>query len=83
MARTKQTARKSKPTPGMATYQGGTVSSSEEEVEEESTITETQAEETAPTQERESSEPAGPSRPSRKRKRGEDRLVQSTIGRKS
>ena len=71
MARTKQTARKSKPTPGMATYQGGTVSSSEEEVGEESTITETQAEETAPTQERESSEPAGPSRPSRKRKRGE------------
>ena len=71
MACTKQTAHKSKPTPGMATYQGGTVSSSEEEVEEESMITETQAKETAPTQERESSEPAGPSRPSRKRKRGE------------
>ena len=68
MARTKQTARKSKPTPGMATYQGGTVSSSEEEVKVESTITKTQEEETAPTQERESSEPAGPSRPSRKRK---------------
>ena len=64
MARTKQTARKLKPTPGMAMYQGGTVSSSEEKVEAESTITETQAEETAPTQERESSEPAGPSRPS-------------------
>ena len=69
MARTKQTARKTKPTAGMATYQGGTVSSSEEE--QESAITETQEEETAPTQERESSEPAGPSRPSRKRKRRE------------
>ena len=78
MARTKQTARKSKPTPGMATYQGGTVSSSEEEVEAESTITETQAEETAPTQERESSEPAGPSRPSRKRRRG-DRTASSSL----
>ena len=78
MARTKQTARKSKPTPGMVTYQGGTVSSSEEEVEEESTITETQAEETAPTQERESSEPAGPSRPSRKRRRG-DRTASSSL----
>ena len=78
MARTKQTAHKSKPTPGMATYQGGTVSSSEEEVEAESTITETQAEETAPTQERESSEPAGPSRPSRKRRRG-DRTASSSL----
>ena len=66
MARTKQTARKVQPTPGMATYQGGTVSSSEEEGEVESTIMETQGEETAPTQERASSEPAGPSRPSRK-----------------
>ena len=66
MARTKQTARKTKPTPSMATYQGGTVSSSEEEVEVESTITETQEEETAPTQERESSEAAGSSRPSQK-----------------
>ena len=71
MARTKQTARKTKPTPVWQPYQGGTVSSSEEEVEVESTITETQEEETAPTQERESSETAGPSRPSRKRKRGE------------
>ena len=78
MARTKQTACKSKPTPGMAMYQGGTVSSSEEEVEAESTITETQAEETAPTQERESSELAGPSRPSRKRKRG-DRTASSSL----
>ena len=63
MARTKQTARKTKPTTGMATYQGGTVSSSEGEVEVESTITEMQEEETAPTQ-RESSDVAGPSRPS-------------------
>ena len=66
MARTKQTACKSRPTPGMATYQGATVSSSEEEEEVESTIIETQEEETAPTQEQESSEPAGPSRPLRK-----------------
>ena len=77
MAHTKQTAHKSKPTPGMATYQGGTVSSSEEEVEEESTITETQVEETAP-QERESNEAAGPSRPSRKRRRG-DRTASSSL----
>ena len=76
MARTKQTARKSKPTPGMATYQGGTVSSSEEEAE--SPITETQEEETAPYQGRESSEPAGPSRPSQKRKRRE-RTASSTL----
>ena len=54
------------------------MSSSEEEVEEESTITETQAEETAPTQKRESSEPAGPSRPSRKRRRG-DRTASSSL----
>ena len=54
------------------------MSSSEEEVEEESTITETQAEETAPTQERESSEPARPSRPSRKRRRG-DRTASSSL----
>ena len=78
MAHTKQTARKSKPIPSMATYQGGTVSSSEEEGEAELTITETQAEETAPTQERESSEPAGPSRPSRKRRRG-DRTASSSL----
>ena len=54
------------------------MSSSEEEVEEESTITETQAEETAPTQGRESSEPAGPSRPSWKRRRG-DRTASSSL----
>ena len=78
MARTKQTARKSKPTPGMATYQGGTVSSSEEEVAEESAITETQAKETAPTQGQESSELARPSRPSRKRRRG-DRTASSSL----
>ena len=54
------------------------MSSSEEEVEVESTITETQEEETAPTQERESSEAAGPSRPSRKRKRG-DRTASSSL----
>ena len=44
MARTKQTARKSNPTPGLATYQGGTVSSSSEEQEMESTISETHGE---------------------------------------
>ena len=65
MARTKQTARKTRPTPVMATYQGATVSSSEDKEGVESTITETQEEETAPTQ-RESSELAGPSRPLRK-----------------
>ena len=77
MARTKQTARKTRPTPGMATYQGATVSSSEDEEGVESTIMEMQEEETAPTQ-RESSEPAGPSRPSRKRKRG-DRMASSSL----
>ena len=40
MARTKQTAHKSDPTPGLATYQDGTVSSSSEEQEMESTISE-------------------------------------------
>ena len=44
MARTKQTARKSNPTLGLATYQGGTVSSSLEEQEMESTISETHGE---------------------------------------
>ena len=77
MARTKQTARKSKPTPGMATYQGGTVSSSSEKEKAESTISETQGE-TAPTQERESSEQTEPTRHSRKRKRG-DRTASSSL----
>ena len=44
MARTKQTACKSNPTLGLATYQGGTVSSSSEEQEMESTISETHGE---------------------------------------
>ena len=44
MARTKQTARKSNPTLGLAMYQGGTVSSSSEEQEMESTISETHGE---------------------------------------
>ena len=44
MAHTKQTACKSNPTPGLATYQGGTVSSSSEEQEMESTISETHGE---------------------------------------
>ena len=44
MARTKQTARKSNPTLGLVTYQGGTVSSSSEEQEMESTISETHGE---------------------------------------
>ena len=64
MARTKQTARKSNPTPGLATYQGGTVSSSSEEQEMESTISETHGE-------RESSEQTEQPRTSRKRKRGD------------
>ena len=53
------------------------MSSSEEEVEVESTITETQEEETAPTQ-RESSDVPGPSRPLRKRKRS-DRTASSSL----
>ena len=44
MARTKQTARKSNPTSGLATYQGGTESSSSEEPAMESTILETHGE---------------------------------------
>ena len=74
MARTKQTACKSKPTPGMSTYQGG---SSSEEEKVESSISETQGE-TAPTQERESSEQTEPTRRSRKRKRG-DRNASSSL----
>ena len=64
MARTKQTARKSKPTMGLVTYQGGMVSSSSEEQEKESTLLEMQGE-------RESSEQAEQPRTSRKRKRGD------------
>ena len=71
MARTKQTARKSNPTPGLATYQGGTVSSSSEEPEMESTISETHGE-------RESSEQIEQPRTSRKRKRG-DRTASSSL----
>ena len=76
MARTKQTARKSKPTPGLATYQGGTVSSSSEEQEMESTLSETQGE-MGPTQ-RESSEQTEQPQTSRKRKRG-DRTAASSL----
>ena len=72
MAHTKQTACKSKPTPGLATYQGGTVSSSSEEKEMESTLSETQGE-MGQTQ-RESSEQTEQPRTSRKRKRG-DRMA--------
>ena len=71
MAHTKQTARKSNPTPGLATYQDGTVSSSSEEQEMESTISETHGE-------RESSEQTEQSRTSRKRKRG-DRTASSSL----
>ena len=71
MARTKQTARKSKPTTGLATYQGGTVSSSSEEEKMESTLSETHGE-------RESSEQTEQPRTSRKRKRG-DRMASLTL----
>ena len=71
MAHTKQTARKSKPTTGLATYQGGMVSSSSEEQEKESTLSEKQGE-------RESSEQAEQPRTSRKRKRG-DRTASSSL----
>ena len=64
MACTKQTMRKSKPTTGLATYQGGMVSSSSEEQEMESTLSETHGE-------RESSEQTEQPQTSRKRKRGE------------
>ena len=69
MARTKQTGRKSKPTPGLVTYQGGTVSSSSEGQEMESTLSETQRE-MGPTQ-IESSEQTEQPQTSRKRKRGD------------
>ena len=72
MARTKQTACKTKPTTGLATYQGGTVSSSSEEQEMESTLSEM-----GPTQ-RESSEQTEQPRTSRKRKRG-DRTASSSL----
>ena len=71
MARTKQTARKSNPTPGLATYQGGTASSSLEEQGMESTISETHGE-------RESSEQTEQPRTSRKRKQG-DRTASSSL----
>ena len=76
MAHTKQTAHKAKPTPGLATYQGGTVSSSSEEQEMESTLSETQGE-TGPTQ-RESSKQTEQPRTSRKRKRG-DRMASLSL----
>ena len=72
MACTKQTVRKSKPTPGLVTHQGGTVSSSSEEEKMDSTLSETQGE-TGPTQ-RESSEQTEQPQTSRKRKRG-DRMA--------
>ena len=71
MARTKQTTCKNKPTTGLVTYQGGTVSSSSEEQEMESTLSETQGE-------RESSEQAEQPQTSRKRKRG-DRTAASSL----
>ena len=71
MACTKQTARKSKPTTGLATYQGGTVSSSSEEQEMESTLSEMHGE-------RENSEQTEQPRTSRKRKRG-DRTAASSL----
>ena len=71
MARTKQTARKSNPTSGLATYQGGTESSSSEEPAMESTISETHGE-------RESSEQIEQPRTSRKKKRG-DRTASSSL----
>ena len=62
--------------PGLATHQGGTVSSSSEEQEIESTLLEMQGE-TGPTQ-RESSEQAEQPQTSRKRKRG-DRTASSSL----
>ena len=76
MARTKQTARKNKTTPGLATNQGRMVSGSSEEREMESTLLEMQGE-TGPTQ-RESSEQTEQPRTSRKRKRG-DRTASSSL----
>ena len=71
MVRTKQTACKSNPTPGLALYQGGTVSSSSEEQGMESTISETHGE-------RESSEQTEQPQTSRKRKRA-DRTSSSRL----
>ena len=71
MARTKQTARKSNPTSGLAMYQGGTESSSSEEPAMESTILETHGE-------RESGKQIKQLRTSRKRKRG-DRTASSSL----
>ena len=71
MARTKQTTHKSKPTTGLATYQGGMVSSSSEEQEMESTLSETHWE-------GESSEQTEQPWTSRKRKRGE-RMAASSL----
>ena len=71
MAHTKQTAHKSKPTTGLVTYQGGTVSSSSEEQEMKSTISETHGE-------RESSKQTEQPRTSRKKKRG-DRMASSSL----
>ena len=71
MARTKQTARKSNPTSGLATHQGGTESSSSEEPAMESTISETHGE-------RESGEQIEQPRTARKRKRG-DQTASSSL----
>ena len=71
MAHTKQTACKSNPTSGLATYQGGTESSSLEEPAMESTISETHGE-------RESGKQIEQPRTSRKRKRG-DRTASSSL----
>ena len=71
MARTKQTARKSNPTSGLATHQGETESSSSEEPARESTISETHGE-------RESGEQIEQPRTARKRKRG-DRTASSSL----
>ena len=71
MTLTKHTTPKSKPITGLATYQGGTVSSSSEEQGMESTISETLGE-------RESSEQTEQPRTSRKRKRG-DRMASSSL----
>ena len=70
MAHTKQTARKSNPTPGLETYQGGTVSSSSEEQEMESTISETHGE-------RESSEQQSSHRPLERGKGVIERLLRA------
>ena len=71
MARTKQTARKSNPTSGLATHQGETESSSSEEPAMDSTISETHGE-------RESGEQIEQPRTARKRKRG-DRTASSSL----